>query len=307
MGLYVALLFSPGTTCEEVHAAVDNHFANPGAPGSGNRQSVIIADPNSTHVAQPLPNAGPSAAQAFGNPGAPPAAASTPALPVTTAPPPAAATGSYAQLDKDGLPWDERIHSSNKEMTDKGVWRKRRGVSNETIAKVSVELRNVLAAQGGTAATAPPAPAAATTGVPIPAEVLAAMDRGETVALTPEQVAYLQQQAGGAAQTATGGAVPALSGVTVAAHNPPPLPGSAVPPPLPNAGPTPEQLAYQALVTLITANLAPNGRLTEEWVQQVVAHFGVTSSDGKGSVALLLNRPDVVKTVHEYIAGVLAG
>lgn len=293
MGLHIALLFSPGTSCDEVHAAVDAHFANPGAPGTGHRQSVVMNEPNSSTVTQPLPNASPTPSQAFGNPGAPP---------ITNAS--AAPANTYAQLDKDGLPWDERIHSSNKEMTDKGVWRKRRGVSNETLASVSVELRNVLAATGGNAATAPAAPSGAT---PIPADMLAAMDRGETVLLSPEQVEYLQQQATGVAKASTGMAMPSLPGVTVAAgaSNPPPLPGTSNPPPLPNAGPSPEQLAYQALVATITANLVPKGRLTEEWVSQVIAHFGVVGSDGKGSLALLLNRPDIVTKAHEYINSVL--
>jgi hypothetical protein len=44
-------------------------------------------------------------------------------------------------VDKDGLPWDERIHSSNKALTDKGVWRKRRGVPTATITAVEAELR----------------------------------------------------------------------------------------------------------------------------------------------------------------------
>jgi len=44
-------------------------------------------------------------------------------------------------VDSSGLPWDERIHSSNKAMTDKGVWRKRRGVSDATVAQVEAELR----------------------------------------------------------------------------------------------------------------------------------------------------------------------
>lgn len=44
-------------------------------------------------------------------------------------------------VDSSGLPWDERIHSGNKEMTDKGVWRKRRGVSDATKTAVEAELR----------------------------------------------------------------------------------------------------------------------------------------------------------------------
>ena len=44
-------------------------------------------------------------------------------------------------VDSAGLPWDERIHSSNKATTDKGAWRKRRGVQDATVTAVEAELR----------------------------------------------------------------------------------------------------------------------------------------------------------------------
>jgi hypothetical protein len=47
------------------------------------------------------------------------------------------------QVDADGLPWDERIHSSNKKKTAKGVWVARRGVDDITRMGVVNELRGV--------------------------------------------------------------------------------------------------------------------------------------------------------------------
>lgn len=44
-------------------------------------------------------------------------------------------------FDKDGLPWDERIHSSNKKMTAKGVWTRKRGVQDSLVEQVEAELR----------------------------------------------------------------------------------------------------------------------------------------------------------------------
>ena len=32
------------------------------------------------------------------------------------------------ELDSDGIPWDERIHSSNHKKTQKGVWQRQRGI-----------------------------------------------------------------------------------------------------------------------------------------------------------------------------------
>lgn len=55
-------------------------------------------------------------------------------------------------VDKDGLPWDERIHSSNKKMTGKGVWTARKNVDDSVRNKVVAELRAALAAGGATAA-----------------------------------------------------------------------------------------------------------------------------------------------------------
>lgn len=43
-------------------------------------------------------------------------------------------------LDKEGLPWDERIHSSNHQMTAKGVWQRRRGITDEEYNRVKNEL-----------------------------------------------------------------------------------------------------------------------------------------------------------------------
>lgn len=44
------------------------------------------------------------------------------------------------EYDKDGLKWDARIHSSNHQMTAKGVWQRRRGVSDEEFNAVRNEL-----------------------------------------------------------------------------------------------------------------------------------------------------------------------
>lgn len=42
--------------------------------------------------------------------------------------------------DKDGLPWDERIHSNPPKKNADGSWRARRGVKPETVAEVVAEL-----------------------------------------------------------------------------------------------------------------------------------------------------------------------
>lgn len=109
----------------------------------------------------------------------PPAATAAPGASAGSAPVPPAAPAPAdpaTSLDKDGLPWDERIHSSSKAVnqTD-GLWRKKRGVSDELVVQVEAELRalmgNAPAPGAGeqTAASAPIAPASA----PVPPAALA--------------------------------------------------------------------------------------------------------------------------------------
>lgn len=45
------------------------------------------------------------------------------------------------ETDADGLPWDERIHSSGKALNTDGTWRKKRGVEASEVAAVEAELK----------------------------------------------------------------------------------------------------------------------------------------------------------------------
>ena len=44
-------------------------------------------------------------------------------------------------VDAEGLPWDERIHSSNRRITAKGVWTRRKNVDDAVYNSVVAELR----------------------------------------------------------------------------------------------------------------------------------------------------------------------
>lgn len=48
-------------------------------------------------------------------------------------------------FDKNGLPWDARIHSSNHKLTDKGIWQRRRGVTDIEFERVKNELLGLAA------------------------------------------------------------------------------------------------------------------------------------------------------------------
>lgn len=88
-------------------------------------------------------------------------------------------SSSSPAVDAEGLPWDDRIHSSNRALNADGTWRKRRGVDGLTVSQVEAQLRQVTAHQSPApevvfvqptfAPTAPPAPVATVAPPPAPA------------------------------------------------------------------------------------------------------------------------------------------
>lgn len=96
----------------------------------------------------------------------PPAPPSAPAAAAPTAPAAPTSPAGGVELDKNGLPWDQRIHSSNKTKTKDGSWRARSGFNDEALKKrIEAELRASVAANAAVAPpppppAAPPAPAA---------------------------------------------------------------------------------------------------------------------------------------------------
>ena len=168
-----------------------------------------------------------------------------------------AAAATNADLDAAGLPWDDRIHSSNKKKNDKGLWWAKRGVTPALKGKVEKELRDTLAANGGAAVQSTPA-------ISTPAPVTGA---------------------------------PALPGSGL-----PPMPGSNLPP-LPGAAAV--DPAYTALVQLIAANTQsaanPQGRITDDWVKQVLTHYGVAD----GNLQNLAHAPQLVPQIDAYIKSAL--
>lgn len=63
-------------------------------------------------------------------------------------------------LDKEGLPWDSRIHSSSKAFIADGTWKLRRGVDPAEVATVKAQLRELMAVPqvGPVSVPVPPAP-----------------------------------------------------------------------------------------------------------------------------------------------------
>lgn len=72
-----------------------------------------------------------------------------------------------AELDKEGLPWDERIHAGTKTKTQKGVWTRKKGLDDKVFDAVVAELRQhyPAAATAAPVATTPMLPG--TTAAPV--------------------------------------------------------------------------------------------------------------------------------------------
>lgn len=108
-------------------------------------------------------------------PVAPGASAAPAPAPAPAAP---AVNGPGVAVDKDGLPWDSRIHSDAAEKLAKtGVWKTRKNLPDGYKAEIEAELRAVLNAGKSApspttttaAAVAPPAPSAPAAPAPAPA------------------------------------------------------------------------------------------------------------------------------------------
>jgi hypothetical protein len=133
--------------------------------------AAVFTPPEAASVV-PVPEA--SAAAVFGTTPTPPAAA------VFT--PPASAVA--ATVDKRGIPWDERIHSSTKAVTAKGEWQRRRNTPDDLFDSVMGELKARTSGQTIVAATPlpttvapvplPPVASVVTTTAPVPSPTPAA-------------------------------------------------------------------------------------------------------------------------------------
>lgn len=137
--------------------------------GDGDRGAALFVPSSATEtvtVTAPLPPA-PTAVTATvpaGSTVAPPSVPATAATATVAPPPPVAPTATATvadsdERDTDGLPWDERIHSSNHKKAATGKWMRRKGVSDQLFTHIVAELR----ARVGSApvvAQAPAAPAA---------------------------------------------------------------------------------------------------------------------------------------------------
>lgn len=87
----------------------------------------------------------------------PPPPVATPGSMGETVAPNTASPAASVELDAAGLPWDARIHSRGKTKVAAGTWTAKRGVDPSTVARVEVELRQVMGAPATSASVTVPA------------------------------------------------------------------------------------------------------------------------------------------------------
>lgn len=193
---------------------------------------------------------------------APPPTAWQPGQPIThgtvITSPPAPPAG---QLDKNGLPWDERINTSNRAMTQTGVWKMRKGLPDGLYDSVVAELRQTMAA---------PAPAE-----PIAAPVYTLAPPTPDVIVTPPAATFASPDEEAAARAAMAGL-----GIPV----PPP------PPPVADATASVPPADYgEFLKTFMPKHT--EGKITlEEGIEVCRKH-------GLPGVPALMQRPDLIPAV----------
>lgn len=221
-----------------------------------------------------------------------------------------ALTATATQLDKNGLPWDSRIHAASKAINADGTWRQKRGVAPELVATVEAQLRGVMA-------------------VPVPDTPPAAQDeylagitaRGKTHGSPEldEDAAKLEAMGGDAGPTlgdvgefATGGTIAPLPPQSVGAleanlrvnRMPPPPPAATVPnisatvrgipaPPgvnviMPPTPPGNDPTTFPELVAYITAQKVA-GKLAQTQLDAALVAIGV-----QGALPVMAARPDLI-------------
>lgn len=121
-----------------------------------------LAPPPVPYTADAAPPPTAPAAPTSAMPPAPPAPVPPPA-PVAPVPSAPAAPSTFApgvELDKDGLPWDARIHAATKSKVADGSWKMKKGMGSMEVYvnQVKAELRATMAIPATPAAPAAPMP-----------------------------------------------------------------------------------------------------------------------------------------------------
>lgn len=186
----------------------------------------------------------------------------TPTQSITTTP------AISSDRDKRGVPWDARVHSSNREMTVKGSWRKRRGVEDSELERVEAEL--LRGSAGNVSAPVPVQPPATIPQQYPAAPVAPPVPVGNAPAVSPAPVAPTIPSA-----------IPQVPSIaTTVPTNLVPFPATQAPS-VPTPSPTPPPAApvivslshnlatFKANMPMVIAELVKQGKIGQDYIAAV--------------------------------------
>lgn len=303
--MQISLTFDPAKDLQAaVQAAVAAAYGTSGnaqpqaAAAQATAQPTVAAD--ASHPSQAT-----SPAPVADAPNAAPIPGTAPTPPAQSA----AATNAPAgvELDKDGVPWDARIHSSSKKTNVDGRWAKRKGGDADEHARVTKELQSLMAAAPATSLPAGgvlgnPTNHPHQVAVPVPGQpdhfVVQPMPGAQvTASPAPQQPAPVA--------TAPVGVTEQPLAVAPAPTQPALAPQGGAIAPMPTLAPmpTPQPIAPHDYVTLaqwVAQNLEEaGGKLKPEHVEWFCRQCQIVDGAGVGQFALVANRPDAVAWLYQ--------
>lgn len=171
-------------------------------------------------------------------------------------------------VDKNGIPWDDRIHSGGapeKRMNQDGTWKKKKGVDEATIAAIVAELKAFASTPRADATSAPPPPPPAVPADSVPPPPPAPADSGS-------------------------------------APPPPPPPAAA---PATIAGSPPERTDFGKHVAWVSTQQNA-GKLTADEVNAVLQGEGLVNEQGAGKITNLILQPAKIPVVYDQLFALIA-
>jgi hypothetical protein len=300
--MQISLSFNPAEDKREhVASVVDAVYGVKTSP----KQTAVADAPvtaQPTAVAEPLQPSqvnAPALVAEFPNPSIAPTQVAS-VTPVTSSP-------VGVDLDKNGIPWDARIHSGgvNDDGTHKknkdGSWAKKKGVDDLTISTITKELQNLMAAQIGHAAPPAGLPAGGVLGNPVnvPHQV--------AVPLPTDPNAFIAQPINPAPVTQEAAPTLAPNIAPMPMSDAPQLAPNVAPMPVPMPAPAAAPTDYPSLAVWLAPNLEESGgKLKREHVEHFCAQCGIVNAQGVGDFSLVAQRPDAVAWLHQAFTAQLA-
>lgn len=309
--MQISLSFNPAEDKREhVASVVDAVYGVNSSPKQSSAQTVQTTV---VSVAQTQPNASQPAADMTGDPslGAAPGVANFPnPMTVHTAaalPTPVTSGPAGVELDKNGIPWDVRIHSGgldesgNHKKTAAGVWAKRKGVSDLDVTNITKELQNLMAAQIGNGQPPAGLPVGGVLGNPVN------VPHHEAIPLPNDPNAFVAQPIAqpGAVVAAPAALAPNIAPMPMG--DAPTLAPQVAPMPTPMPAPAAPPTDFASLAVWLAPNLEElGGKLKREHVEHFCRQCNIVNAQGVGDFSLVAQRPDAVAWLYQAFTAQIA-